>query len=108
VRADVKSKEDPLGAVLVGVDKPWEVCLLKLMVDVVENSVQKNITDLRRQPGGLEASAQPDDIRAEIERDFAEAARDRRRVNALGAKLQKLDLFSEYEDRFYALVRKHG
>ena len=108
VRADVEAREDPLGAVLVGVDKPWEVCLLKLMVDVVEKSVQKNIGDLRRQPGGLDAAGGQDDARAEIERDFAEAAKDRRRINALGAKLQKLNLFSEYEDRFYALVRKHG
>lgn len=108
VRSEVEAKEDPLGAVLVGVDKPWEVCLLKLMVDVVEKSVKKNITDLQQQPGGLGAAAGQDDVRAGIERDFAEAARDRGKLNALGDKLQKLELFSEYEDRFFALVQKHG
>ena len=47
-------------------------------------------------------------VGAATARLFAEAARDRGKINALGAKLQKLDLFTEYEDRFYALVRKHG
>ena len=38
VRADLKSREDPLSALVRGVDEPWEVCLLKLLFEVVRAS----------------------------------------------------------------------
>ena len=37
VKDQVAERNDPLGAVLVGVDRPWEVCLLKLMVELVQH-----------------------------------------------------------------------
>ncbi|MEM6822164.1 MAG: hypothetical protein AAF558_09510 [Verrucomicrobiota bacterium] len=47
VKEDVESKNDPLAAVLTGVDDGWEVCLLKFMMDMAMESGEKNIRDLR-------------------------------------------------------------
>lgn len=96
VREALAEKDDPLSAMVVGVDEPWEVCLIKLMQEVVQQSAPKHAMDLRRDPKGY---------RHEIEKDFADASLNRAKLSALGEKLQKLGLFEEYEDRFYALVR---
>ena len=43
VKAQVEAKDDPLSAVLVGVDDPWEVSLLKLMVELVQHFLKSAI-----------------------------------------------------------------
>ena len=96
VRADLKSREDPLSALVRGVDEPWEVCLLKLLVEVVRRSAPGNARDLR---------ADPDGSRHEIEQAFRQAAGDRGRLAPLAQLLTRLGKFKDYEDRFYALVR---
>ena len=96
VRADLKSKEDPLAALVRGVDEPWEVCLLKLLFEVVRRSAPGNARDLR---------ADPDGSRHEIEQAFRRAANDRAALAPLAALLTRLGKFKDYEDRFFALVR---
>jgi len=97
----VRKREDPLSAVVVGVEAPWEVSLLKMMVDVSNQSFLSNVHEMERHQmftadGGL---------RQEIETDFQLASRQPGRISELGKKLQKHGLFSEYEDRFFALVK---
>jgi hypothetical protein len=99
VRADLKSKEDPLSALVVGVDEPWEVCLLKLLYEVVRASAPANARDLR---------ADPDGTRHEIEHAFRKAAADRSSIPPLAQLLKRLDKFKDYEDRFFALVRSQS
>jgi hypothetical protein len=99
VRTDLKTKADPLSALIVGVDEPWEVCLLKLLFEVVKQSAPVNARDLR---------ADPDGSRHEIEKAFRMAAGDRSRLAPLAQLLTRLDKFKDYEDRFYALVRSHS
>jgi hypothetical protein len=99
VRADLKSREDPLAALVLGVDEPWEVCLLKLLFEVVRRSAPGNARDLR---------ADPDGSRHEIERAFRRAGGDRAQLAPLAALLNRLGKFKDYEDRFFALVRSHA
>jgi len=47
VKTQVEAKDDPLAAVLTGVDDGWEVCLLKFMMEMAAASGGKNIQDLR-------------------------------------------------------------
>jgi hypothetical protein len=47
VRAEVESRNDPLAAVLTGVDDGWEVCLLKFALDMVLTSGNENVRDLK-------------------------------------------------------------
>jgi hypothetical protein len=96
VRTELESKDDPLSALVLGVDEPWEVCILKLMVDIARQSAPQNVADLRGDPQGS---------RHEIESEFRAAAKDPSRVQQLYDKLKESGLFDEYEDRFFALVR---
>jgi hypothetical protein len=99
VRADLKSREDPLAALVVGVDEPWEVCLLKLLFEVIRQSAPGNARELR---------ADPDGARHAVERAFRLAANDRSQLAPLAALLTKLGQFKAYEERFFALVRSLG
>jgi len=103
VKAEVESKEDPLSSILIGVDYPWEVCLLKLMVELVQASAQGNMNDIRRQ-----AATRHQELMKSIERGFLEASRDPSRINPLADLLKQNGLWEAHEDRFFALVKASG
>ena len=44
----VESADEPLSAVIQGVDDAWEVCLLKFTIDLVEHSSGGNLGDFRK------------------------------------------------------------
>jgi hypothetical protein len=44
----VESANEPLSAIIHGVDDAWEVCLLKFTIDLVEGSSGGNLGDFRR------------------------------------------------------------
>lgn len=96
VKRDVLRKADPMAALLVGVEEPWEVCLLKLLVEVAQGSAAHNARELLADPEGH---------RHEIESAFESARGDASRLSALAALLTRRGLFPEYEDRFFELVR---
>jgi hypothetical protein len=103
VRKALAESRDPLAALAIGVDQPWEVCLLKLMVEVVEHSVAGNVRDLKRRNAFNLARLDP--VRRQIEEAFQAAAHDAAAIGRLGHLLQQHGLFKEYEDRFFSLVR---
>ena len=47
-KAQVERSEEPLSAVIQGVDDAWEVCLLKFTIDLIERSSDGNMGDFRR------------------------------------------------------------
>ena len=47
-KAQVERSEEPLSAVIQGVDDAWEVCLLKFTIDLIERSSGGNTGDFRR------------------------------------------------------------
>lgn len=44
----VEHSDEPLSAVIQGVDDAWEVCLLKFTIDLIERSTGGNMGDFRR------------------------------------------------------------
>ncbi|HAV64387.1 MAG TPA: hypothetical protein DCY13_18715, partial [Verrucomicrobiales bacterium] len=68
LRNEITERGGGLQALIRGVEEPWEVCLVKLMVELVQRSAGLNVRDLRRDPTGT---------RQEIDRAFLEASRDR-------------------------------
>lgn len=96
VRSDVEKSSEPMHALIRGVDEPWEVCLLKLMVDVIQRSAPSHARELKQDPDG---------IRHRIEDLFRLAARDASMLGQLSRELEKAQLFAEYEERFFALVK---
>ncbi len=103
VKNDVTAKNDPLSAILIGVDSPWEVCLLKLMVELVQHSAKGNILDIQHQTFDLHTS-----LEENIERDFLEASRNSSKINELAERLKQNGLWEKYEDRFFTLVKASG
>lgn len=106
VKKRVVDKSDSMTAVIYGVDDPWDVCLLKFMVDVIRSSVSHNFSELGRHNLLDDVNGTPRAVRDEIERGFLIASRDKSMIASLGNKLRKFGLFEEYEDRFFALFRK--
>ena len=47
-RRQVEGKNEPLSAIIQGVDDAWEVCLLKFTIDMVERSSGNNLGDFRK------------------------------------------------------------
>lgn len=105
VEEEVRKKDDPLAAVLVGVDAPWEVSLLRMMVEVSGRSFPGNVRELERHNlFGSDSGASPS-VRQDIDSGFIAASQNPALIAPLGKKLQQQGLFSEYEDRFFALVK---
>lgn len=96
LRVQITEQGGGLQALIRGVEEPWEVCLIRLMTELVQRSVGWNARELGRDPQGH---------RHEIEQAFRLAAKDRSKIQALANLLHRRELFGEYEDRFYSLVR---
>lgn len=47
-RRQVEQADEPLSAVIQGVDDAWEVCLLKFTIDLIERSSGDNLGEFRR------------------------------------------------------------
>ncbi|MEA2068667.1 MAG: hypothetical protein U9P12_05660 [Verrucomicrobiota bacterium] len=103
VKTDVAALDDPLSSILIGVDDPWEVCLLKLMVELVQHSAKGNIQDIQQQAISFKNS-----LADNIDQAFLDASREPARINDLAEKLRQNGLWDKYEDRFFALVKASG
>ncbi len=105
VKKGVEAANDPMSAIVVGVDDPWDVCLVRLFWEVIQVSAAVNIREMQshklfEREGGI-----PRGVRNDIDADFKAANQDPSRIKALGAKLNAIGLFEEYQDRFFSLVR---
>lgn len=105
VVADVKSHEDPLGAVVTGVDDPWDVSLVKLFWEEVNASAPVNVRELEEARLRALTERTPASLQEEIERAFEKASRDPGSLNELGAFLRAKGVFEQYQDRFFKLIR---
>jgi hypothetical protein len=48
LRTQVEAADDPLSAVIQGVDEGWEICLLKFAADMIQDSSGGNLGDFRQ------------------------------------------------------------
>ena len=103
VKEEVAAKHDPLSSILVGVDDPWEVCLMKLMVELVQHSAQGNMQDFQQHSFDLSKR-----LVDNIDQAFLEASRDPSKINGLAEMLKQNGLWEKNEDRFFALVKASG
>ncbi len=106
VKKSVLGKNDPFAGVLLGVDDPWDVCLLKLMFDIIRKSAPQNVSDMKKLRLFDDVNGLPKYVRDDIEKGFFDASRDPAKINHLMRLLRKHGVFEEYEDRFFALVKR--
>lgn len=107
VKIDIRAKKDPYIALVKGVEKPWDVSLVRLFMTMVQKSVQKNVMDMTKQHM-FDKSEQVItlSIKQEIENAFRAAERDPSLIQSLGVLLQKNKVFPLYEERFFKLMNK--
>jgi len=104
----VAAINDPMSAVVVGVDDPWDVCLVRLFWEVIQASALFNIGEMQSRKLFERERGVPRGIRNDVEAAFKAANQDPSQIKALGAKLNALGLFEEYQDRFFSLVKSKG
>ncbi len=107
VKKDVAARDDPLSSVVKGVDKPWDVCLVRLFWLAIQNSVQVNYKEMAARKLFERHEGIPTGVREEIETAFAAATLDPRLTQELGALLQRHGLFDHFQDRFFALIKRN-
>jgi hypothetical protein len=108
VKNDVAGRKDPFSAIIKGVDDPWDVCLVRLFWQVIQNSAQANFREMAAKRMFEIQDGLPHGVREEIETAFQSAARDPSLFKALGRLLQQHNVFDQYQDRFFALVKGKG
>jgi hypothetical protein len=106
VVAEVKSSGNGFDAVLIGVDDPWDVALVKLFWMEVNASAAANVRELEERRVAELAESAPRSVREEVERAFEKAERNPSLVNELGGLLRRKGVFEQYQDRFFKLVRR--
>jgi len=108
VKQDVTGRNDPFSAVIKGVDDPWDVCLVRLFWQVIQNSAQANFREMAAKRMFEIQDGLPQGLRDEIEVAFQAAGRDTALIKPLGRLLQQHNVFDQYQDRFFALVKGKG
>lgn len=107
VRTDIRSKKDPYIALVKGVEKPWDVSLVRLFMAMVQKSVQKNVMDMTKQHlFDKSEQVMTLSVKQEIENAFRAAEKDPSLIQSLGSLLQQKKVFPLYEERFFALMNK--
>ena len=108
VKKDVSERNDPFSSVIKGVDTPWDVCLVRLFWQVIQNSAQANFREMAAKRMFEIQDGLPQGLRDEIEVAFQAAGRDGSLIKPLGRLLQQHNVFDQYQDRFFALVKGKG
>jgi hypothetical protein len=100
-------ENEPLAAVIKGVDEMWDISLLKFIHDLTRSSLMSNIMELESR-GLLEMDRAgiPKDARERIEELFEMVKRGECQPYELKLELDRWGLFAEYEDRFFSLFRR--
>lgn len=106
VKSNVQAKNDPFSAIVLGVDEPWDVCLVRLFWLVIQKSAPENIRELHERHLFELQDGIPLGVREEVERAFLAAMHDASLIKPLGKLLQEHGVFEHYQDRFFNLVRK--
>jgi len=107
LNTEIDKRSDPLTSIIKGEDELWDVSLLKFIYEIVRKSLWDNLSQMGAK--GLlsvDASGVPMDARLRIEELFRKVLRGEADPHDLKKELDHWNLFSEYEDRFFAIFKK--
>ena len=106
-KKELEEKNDTLTALVVGVDQPWDVSLLKLFSVVTQKSAAHNFKELLSHNLFEDIKGTPKGIQDQIDKRFLEASKDATKINNLADFLKQYDIFEKHEDRFLSLVQNN-
>jgi hypothetical protein len=100
------NQEDALRtALLEGPDSQWPLSIMKFIVDMSLRSFPTNVRELDERGFFNPEQKRETRQRFEVEKLFQQATSDRTLIPKLAETLKQSGLFSDYEDRFFGLVR---
>ena len=103
----IEEQLNPLSTIIKGVEELWDVSLLMFIYELTARSVRANMAEFdRRGFLDIDASGVPQGARDYIEELFEQVSRNLSRAPELAVELNRWGLFSEYQDRFFALFRR--
>lgn len=102
----IDAHNDPLSAIVKGIEEMWDVSLLKFTFELTSGSVYHNFSEFRSK-GALSCDEYgiPQDARQYIEELFETVRADPSQAPALVSELHRWNLWSEYQDRFLQIYR---
>jgi hypothetical protein len=107
LNAEIDKRGDPLAAIIKGEDELWDVSLLKFIYEVARGSLPHHVAQMgARGLLEMDASGVPMDARVRIEEMFRRAMAGEFDPDELKRELDSWNLFTEYEDRFFAIFKK--
>ncbi len=103
----IDSHNDPLSAIIRGVEDMWDVSLMKFTFHLTRNSVYHNFSEIYGR-GRLHIDTQGvlQDARDSIEELFEATRKDPSCAPELVSELHRWNLWNSYQDRFLKLFRK--
>lgn len=107
LNADIDRRGDPLSAIIRGEDELWDVSLLKFIVEITRESLSENLLQMGAR-GLLDVGVDgvPVEARIRIEELFRKVGLGECEPQQLKEELDRWDVFTRYEDRFYDIFRK--
>jgi hypothetical protein len=104
---EIDKKGDPLASIIKGQDDLWDVSLIKFIYEITSRSVPSNVAQLgSRGLLGMSHGGIPVGARQHIEEMFQQVALGEIEPYELEHELNRWHVFEEYQDRFFALIRK--
>ena len=105
--SQIEEQHESLSTIIKGVEELWDVSLLMFIYQLTNRSVRTNIAEFdRRGFLDMDASGVPQGARDYIEELFEKASHNLSRAPELALELNRWNLFSEYQDRFFSLFRR--
>jgi len=102
---DFDKNEESHNALIRGSEKVWELSVMKFIVEETLTSFHSNFRELKDR-GYFDGEKELfEKQRKEIEFLFKKAQSDSSIIQHLAKKLKEYDLFEEYQDRFFQLVK---
>ncbi len=92
-------------ALILGVDKIWELAIMKFIVEETMASFSGNIQELTERGFFEGEDRSMNTQKREVENLLKKAQNDKSLVPLLGQKLKEYNLFESYQDRFFQLLR---
>lgn len=104
---EIEKRNDPLTAIIKGVDELWDVSILKFIFEMTRSSLGDNLRQMSdRGLLNTDASGVPAEVRMTIDELFRQVVRGEREPRELKEELDRWGLFREYEDRFFTLFQR--
>ena len=107
LNAKIDKRGDPLTSIIKGEDEFWDVSLMKFIYEMTRRSLQNNLWQMgSRGLLDIDAEGIPVDARVRIDELFRKVSSGEGEPHELQAELDRWNLFEEYEDKFYNILKK--